>query len=482
MKQKIILLSLLSTMVLSGCSSISNVLNKNIGEEAEVDFSQMSKTDMEEWALTNDLSRSIYDKFVSLKEVSTTQDVTFTMGEQTSKKNLTSLEYYTEDGLQKAYFNEVILGEDQIFPREYYVETETNEGKVRYNQQEWQDVEEMGYRQPTYITVVKVLLDRMEESHATQEGDETKVEYHIDDAEYVKEMIPLFNPPIMISQEATGNIDVTSTVNKDGFITDANITVNIADGPKESTYQTQLTFEPQLNDTLEAKLDQQPEPTPADKDNFVKIAEENHHLQTLETYDYTVHAAHGDKTHTQYYLLNLINQTPVYGVTGEVEDKEIQDQDFMTDNYRYSFKDDQIEAKEHSLFNIYDRYVRQFKDIYKQLEYLEIEEEMGQPQRGYRKLYENDFEGFKQASKGMNSVSLKKDGEAIYGVDYYIDQETFRLTNVIFWSIGEGEEEVSDIITLQFGMVNEVSPFAVGYNVDEQLWQEMKKLEGTPQE
>lgn len=481
MKQKIILLSLLSMMTLSGCSSISEVLNKNIGEEAEVNFSQMSQTDIENWALTNDLSRSIYEKFIALKEVSTSQEMTFMMDDQTVKKNLTSLEQYNEEGLQKAYFKEVIVGQDQHYPREYIVETETNKGKIRYNNQDWQDVEQVGYRQPTYITLVKLILDQMEEAETTPKGEQTTVVNHIDDEAYVKEIIPLLNPPIMISQEATGTLDIITQVDRDGFIKEAQMVLNMFDGPKKSTYQTNLTFEPMFEDTFESKLEEQPEAIAADKDNFVKIAEENHHLQTLETYDYTVHSTHGEQTHTQYYLLNLISQAPVYGVTGAVVDEQIQDEDLLTSTHRYSLKDDQVEVKEHSLFNIYDHYVRQFKDIYNQLDHLDMSEETDNPQRGYRMLYPNDFNNFKQVAKGLNVAPLQKEGEVIYGVDYYVDQETYRLKNVIFWSLNAEEEEVSDIITLQFGAINEISPLAVGYNISDKLWQEMKKVEATPQ-
>ena len=127
--------------------------------------------------------------------------------------------------------------------------------------------------------------------------------------------------------------------------------------------------------------------------------------------------------------------------------------------------------------DFYDLAVKSLIDHSDQVQTFNPTDEAGQPINDpasattttYRLTFENDYDGLAKLAGAIDISNLKREGEAVYGVDYVVNKASLDLEGFYLWSLTAEDTAITHVNRYSFRHLNQQAPSLIQFLVDPEL-------------
>ena len=337
----------------------------------------------------------------------------------------------------------------------------------------------------SYLYWAKLLIEGEDSSVLDAEAPQGqwRISKTVTNPDLIQGLVGLLDLPESFSAQATYQADLTYLVDSEtGQMLEAALKLTVTDGESSHVYQVKSTSkvpeESTTKDSLKPDLEAQASPLEVAEGQWLEAFKAANPTQAISTYEVTEGRQAGDQDSNLLYLTNSQNGQVLAQAIGTIQDKQIKGYQYQLGQKRYS-KTEDGSLKEESVepIDFYYLAVRSLIDHSDQVQTFNPTDEAGQPINDptsattttYRLTFENDYDGLAKLAGAIDISNLKREGEAVYGVDYVVNKASLELEGFYLWSLTAEDTAITHVNRYSFRHLNQQAPSLIQFLVDPEL-------------
>ncbi|WP_162890826.1 hypothetical protein [Suicoccus acidiformans] len=345
--------------------------------------------------------------------------------------------------------------------------------------EDWVEGEEARQLPINYITLTRLLVEDEAAWQVSEDESHYIVEKDLVNSQLLASLGYLFEMPVLLSPHAEITASIRYQVNEEtGLIDQAEVQAQVKD--LGETYEYQLTSSqtesegdvPDVDTSAGAEAVSEAKP---DEDIFL-VAFQKAALQHMPMYELYETQQGGAEAEPQTrimvynYLPNFTNAVLEGKVSGE---NEWQNTGLIMRNVKVAEAQDAPEAVEAMPRDYYSFFYERFTQEFKEFEWIKSEEENDSGQYVLRESVGEKLADLEAIAGGLDLSHLKRDEEAVYAIDYIINQQTLALEGVYLWSLTAKDESIDYVTTLQFRPLSQSVLESFAHSVPDTFWKQI---------
>lgn len=337
----------------------------------------------------------------------------------------------------------------------------------------------------SYLYWAKLLIEGEDSSVLDDEAPQGqwRINKTVTNPDLIQGLVGLLDLPESFSAQATYQADLTYLVDSEtGQMLEAALKLTVTDGESSHVYQakstSQVLEESTTKDSLKPDLEAQASPLEVAEGQWLEAFKAANPTQAISTYEVTEGRQAGDQDSNLLYLTNSQNGQVLAQAIGIIQDKQIKGYQYQLGQKRYSKAEDgSLKEETMEPIDFYYLAVQSLIDHSDQVQTFNPTDEAGQPINDpasattttYRLTFENDYDGLAKLAGAIDISNLKREGEAVYGVDYVVNKASLELEGFYLWSLTAEDTAITHVNRYSFRHLNQQAPSLIQFLVDPEL-------------
>lgn len=420
---------------------------------------------------TTELYAKISDYYQNVKRIDLDITSVFSGKDIRVERSQKNKELYEKGTLKKYAINDIIKSGDEEVLQNYGLKDDAY--YQRYNNQNWEKTEGATHMPVTYLSLVRFLLEDSNTPEIKESNGKAIISKQLNNTDLIKNIASLTDIPVIVNPYSQAEIKIEYVVDKkSGIIEESHVEIDVNEDGNAYDYTIEAVPS-QVSDDIIDKFDELAKEIDTSTD-FKDYFKKANPTSVVNYYETTITKQEGpDNASSTLLVTNAVSNQLQYLVESEVKDEQLTNSKVIRDNQCYEVKEGKVEHSKVDFTNYYQQFVSRVLDQYDNLE--EVDQENGEAASDSLREQFDSLEELGNAIPHVDLRHIKRDGDATYGVDYFINKKTKELSGVVIWGASEGEEDVNHLTSFTFSRFNYYTPNNIVNLVENDIWKNIAK-------